>query len=79
MSGLSEDLRDATAPTTLTSVNRQYLAALVITTGRAGGVRLDGAAALRALVKLRRLPAMRCFARAQPHLRSFAFWDSHIW
>ena len=40
-------------------------------------MRRDGAAALRALVQLRRLPAMRRLARAQAHLRSFAFWNSH--
>src|SRR5450432_3705633 len=64
-------------PRQLAGVDRQYLAAFVISTGRAGGVRWNGAPALRALVELRRLPAMRRFASAQPHLRSFAFWDSH--
>jgi hypothetical protein len=32
---------------------------------------------LRAFIELRRAPAMGCFPRAQPHLRSFTFWDSH--
>ena len=40
-------------------------------------MRCDGASALRAFVELRRLPAMGRFARAQAHLRSFAFGDSH--
>jgi hypothetical protein len=37
----------------------------------------DRAAALRAFAELRRVPAVRRFARAQAHLRGFAFWDSH--
>ena len=41
-------------------------------------MRRYGAAALRALVQMRRVPAICGFARAQPHLRSFAFWDSHV-
>jgi hypothetical protein len=41
-------------------------------------MRRNGAAALRALVQMRRVPAICGFARAQPHLRSFAFWDSHV-
>jgi preprotein translocase subunit SecG len=40
-------------------------------------MRRDGAAALGALVQLRRLPAMRRLAGAQAHLRSFAFGNSH--
>ena len=64
-------------PSTQLRADGQDLAALVIAAGRAGGVRRDGAAALGALVELRRLPAMRGLARAQSHLRSFAFWDSH--
>ena len=65
------------APSNSAALDRQHLSALVISAGRAGGVRRDRAAALRAFVELRRLPAMRRLARAQPHLRSFAFWDSH--
>ena len=61
----------------LAGVDRQDLPALVIPAGRASRVRSDGAAALRAFIELRRLPAMRSLARAQPHLRGFAFWDSH--
>jgi len=37
----------------------------------------DGASALGAFIQLRRAPAMRRLAGAQPHLRSFAFGDSH--
>ena len=59
-------------------LDRQHLAALVISAGRTGGVRCDGAAALRAFVELRRLPAVRRLARAQAHLRGFAFRDSHM-
>jgi hypothetical protein len=40
-------------------------------------VRRDRAAALGALVQLRRLPPMRRLAGAQAHLRSFAFGNSH--
>ena len=40
-------------------------------------MRRDGAAALRAFVQLRRLPAKGRFARAQAHLRGFAFGNSH--
>ena len=69
-------LGGAEAPVTLRA-DAQDLATLVIAAGRAGGVRGDGAAALRALVQLRRLPAMRSLAGAQAHLRSFAFGDSH--
>src|SRR4029077_17745877 len=32
---------------------------------------------LRTFVELRSAPPVRCFARAQPHFRCFAFWDSH--
>ena len=67
----------ALRPLPLTRFDRQDLAALVIAAGRAGGVRSDRAAALRAFIELRRLPAMRCLARAQAHLRGFAFWNSH--
>ncbi len=56
----------------------QDLASFIIAAGRTGRMRSDGAAALRALVELRRPPAVRRLARAQPHLRGFAFWNSHI-
>ncbi len=58
--------------------DRQHLAAFIIPTGRANRVTGNGAAALRALAKLRAMPAVRRFTRAQPHLRGFAFWDSHV-
>jgi hypothetical protein len=64
-------------PPSLGAFDREHLPPFVITAGRTGGVRLHGAAALRAFVELRRLPAMRRLPRAQAHLRSFAFWDSH--
>jgi hypothetical protein len=40
-------------------------------------MRLDGAAALAALVELGGVKAIGGFARAQPHLGHFAFWNSH--
>lgn len=40
-------------------------------------MRGDRAPALRAFIELRRLPAVRRLARAQAHLRSFAFGNSH--
>jgi len=58
--------------------DRHNLAAFVIAAGRTNGVACDGAAALRTLAKLRPMPAVRRFARAQPHLRRFTFWDSHL-
>ena len=61
----------------LTGVDGQNLAPFVITAGRAGRVRSDGAAALRTLIELWSHPTMRGFARAQPHLRRFTFWNSH--
>ena len=69
--------RGAKAPPTLPRVDGEYLAAFVVATGRACGMRGDSAAALRALVQLRSYPTMRCLACAQPHLRDFAFWNSH--
>src|SRR2546423_2245009 len=67
--------QDARAPAL--SSDRQYLPAFIISAGGTSDVRWDGAAALRAFVEVRRLPAMRSLARAQAHLRSFAFWNSH--
>ncbi len=61
----------------LTRVDGEHLTAFVVATGRACGMRGDSAAALRALVQLRSYPTVRCLARAQPHLRDFAFWNSH--
>jgi hypothetical protein len=40
-------------------------------------VRRDSAAALRAFIQVRRMPAVRRLAHAQAHLRRFAFWNSH--
>ena len=37
----------------------------------------DRAAALTAFAQLSRMPAVCRFARAQAHLRGFAFWNSH--
>jgi hypothetical protein len=54
-----------------------YLSPFVIPTRWADRVSRYAAAALRALVQLRCMPAMAGFARAQSHLRRFAFWDSH--
>jgi hypothetical protein len=69
--------RGAEAPASLLRFDRQNLPAFVITARRTGCVRGDCASALRAFVKLRRLPAVRRLAGAQPHLRSFAFGNSH--
>ncbi len=66
----SED-RGAKAPPTLGRLapfHRQDLPALIVSAGRAGCVRRHRAAALRTFIELRRLPAMRSLARAQPHL-----------
>jgi hypothetical protein len=57
--------------------DRQDLPAFIITARWTGRVRGDGASALGAFIKLRRLPAVRGLACAQPHLRSFAFGNSH--
>src|ERR1700716_1527265 len=57
--------------------NAQHLPAFVIAAGRASRMRGDGSTALRALVQLRCLPAMRGLARAQAHLRNFSFGNSH--
>ena len=57
--------------------DRQHLTSLIIAARRANGVTGDSAAALWALAKLRPMPTVGCFARAQPHLRGFAFRDSH--
>jgi len=41
-------------------------------------VRRNRAATLRAFIQVRRMPAVRRLARAQAHLRRFAFWNSHV-
>jgi hypothetical protein len=55
----------------------QHLPAAVIPARGAGGVRRDAAAALGALAQLGGVEAVGRLARAQAHLRGFAFWDSH--
>jgi hypothetical protein len=62
----------------LLSADRQNLPPFVVTAGGAGDMRRNGAAALRAFAQLRGMPAICSSARAQPHFRSFTFWDSHI-
>src|SRR5437588_8552082 len=64
-------------PSHILSAHAQHLPPFVITARWAGGVRGDGAPALGAFIKLRRLPAVRRLARAQAHLRSFTFRNSH--
>jgi hypothetical protein len=61
----------------LTCVYRQDLTTLIITARRAGGVPTHTGAALRALGKLRSMPAVRRLAGTQAHLGGFAFWNSH--
>ena len=56
------------ATPTATCLDRQHLPAFVVAAGRTGGVRRRRAAALRALVQLRAMPAVGRFARAQAHL-----------
>ena len=68
--------RGAKAPPTL-GADAEDLTAFVVAAGSAGGVRLNGAAALRALVQDRRAPAMRRFPRPQSHFRSFTLGNSH--
>jgi hypothetical protein len=68
---------DAGPPASLLRFDRQDLPAFIITAGWTGRVRGDRASALRAFIKLRRPPAVRRLAGAQPHLRSFAFGNSH--
>ena len=58
--------------------DRQDLPAFIITARWTGAVRRNCAAALRALVQLRPVPAVCGLARAQPHLRSLAFRNSHV-
>jgi hypothetical protein len=55
----------------------QNLPAFIVPTGRAGRVRSDGAAALRALIHPRRMPGIRRSTGAEPHLRSFTLRNSH--
>jgi hypothetical protein len=62
---------------TLLSFHGQHLSAFVVTTRPARSVRRHSAATLRALIQVRRMPAVRRLARAQAHLRRFAFWNSH--
>ena len=57
--------------------DRQHLSAFIIAAGGANRVTGNRAAALRTLAKLMSMPAVSSFARAQPHLRCFAFGDSH--
>lgn len=71
------NLAETVAVPALFSADGQYLAAFVVAAGRAGDMRRNGAATLRALAELRGLPAIGRPPRAQPHFRSFAFWDSH--
>jgi hypothetical protein len=61
----------------LLSANRQNLPPFIIAAGGTGHMGRDRAAALTAFAQLSRMPAVRRFARAQPHLRGFAFWNSH--
>ena len=61
----------------LLAFERQHLSTAVIAARWASDVRRDTASALGTLVQLPGMPTVRCFARAQPHLGCFAFWDSH--
>jgi len=78
---LPEAWLNPTSPTgqrlQLFAFQRQYLAAAVISARWTSDVRRHAASALRALVKLRGVPAVCRFPRAQSHLWCFAFWDSH--
>jgi len=57
--------------------NTKHLSAPIITAGWANRMRRHGAAALRAVPELRRMPAIRWFACAQSHRRGLTFWDDH--
>src|SRR5258705_6447021 len=61
----------------LSCVHGKNLTSLVVSTRRAGGVTAHTGAALRALRKLRSMPAVGGLTGAQAHLRGFAFWNSH--
>jgi hypothetical protein len=61
----------------LSSVYSKNLASFVVSTRRTGGVSAHTGAALRALGKLRSMPAVGRLAGAQAHLRGLAFWNSH--
>ena len=61
----------------LLSFDCEHLPALVIAARWANRVRRHSAAALRTFAELWRMPAVRRFARAQPHLGCFALWNSH--
>ena len=70
-----KELQDQVLPF---AFNGQNLAAFIIAAGSANSMSRHGAAALGALCQLRRMPAVGRLARSQPHLRGFAFWDSHV-
>ena len=55
----------------------QNLTTAVVATSAAGGVRDLGAATLAACAELSGVPAVGSLARAEAHLRSLAFWDTH--
>ena len=55
----------------------QHLAPAIVSTGGTGGVSRDSAAALAAFAQLAGVPAVCRLARAQAHLRGFAFWGTH--
>jgi hypothetical protein len=58
---------------------RQHLSPAIITAARASGMRHYRAPALRTLIQVRGMPAVRRLPRPQPHFRSFPFRDSHVW
>jgi len=59
------------------ALERQHLPPTVIPARRTRSVRRHGAAALRAFIQVRRMPAVRRPACPQAHLGRFAFWNSH--
>ena len=61
----------------LSRVHGKNLASLIVPACRAGGMSVHTGAALGATGKLRRMPVVGSLARAQAHLRGFAFWNSH--
>jgi hypothetical protein len=58
---------------------RQHLSPAIITAARANGMGHYRTPALRTLIQGRGVPAVRRLPRPQPHFRSFAFRDSHVW
>ena len=64
-------------PSHILCADAQHLPAFIIAARRTSCVRCDGAPALGTFIELRGLPAVRRFARAQAHLRSFTFGNSH--